>query len=141
MKEVEHVASDGDASIANNLTYLPIKNVNQDYEDDIEMAKMSDMHIEKTSAINKENKKFECGLCSYSAARKDHLKKHREAVHEKIKKYKCGECTYSAAQKFHLRRHKEAVHAKTINYECAICILVNLYNFDAIYILQCMEDP
>ena len=125
IKEIEHAASDEDTSIANNITYLPIeygneiKNVNQDYKPD--MAKMSDLEIDKKQAINKENKRFECEMCSYSGGRKDHLQKHREAVHEKIKKYKCEECTYSGAQKVHLKNHVDAVHAKAINYRCAIC--------------------
>ena len=115
-KDNEHVASNGEVLLTNNVMHAHIgegdtnvkDNVNQDYEYDA--TQKLNLEFEKRPASKKLNKKFECEQCPYSAARKSHMKEHVEAVHERLTNYHCDQCPYSAARKHTLKKHIDRGH-------------------------------
>ena len=119
------VSSDRDVSPASNIRFVPTKNrlvknekVNQNYKPDV--AKKSILEDEKRSANNREKKDFHCERCSYSAARKDTLKRHGVTAHGDDKKFKCERCSFSAARKDSLQRHGVSAHGDGKKFKCGI---------------------
>ena len=58
----------------------------------------------KRKTHSKQGKPFACAICSYRAARKDHLTKHMR-THTNEKPYACTICSYRATQK---SEHKDS---------------------------------
>ena len=121
------VSSDRDVSPASNIRFVPTKKrpvknekVNQNYKPDV--AKKSILEDEKRSANNREKKDFQCERCSYSAARKDTLKRHGVTAHGDDKKFKCERCTFSAARKDSLKRHGVSAHGDGKKFKCGISL-------------------
>ena len=121
IKEIEHVASDENVSLTNNLTHAHIGEGDANAKNNVNAAQKFNLEIEKQPANKKANKKFNCEQCPYSASRKDRMRIHVEAVHQKIMNFRCSQCPYSAAQKAHMKNHVEAVHDKIMNYRCEEC--------------------
>ena len=121
IKEIEHVASDENVSLTNNLTHAHIGEGDANGKNNVNAAQKFNLEIEKQPANKKANKKFNCEQCPYSASRKDRMRIHIEAVHQKIMNFRCSQCPYSAAQKAHMKNHVEAVHDKIMNYRCEEC--------------------
>ena len=126
IKEIEHVASDGEASLTKDLNHAQKrvghdnakKNDNQDYDHTLKLK----LNFQKTPANKKVNKKFKCDQCPYSATQKHHMKAHIEAVHDKIKNHRCEECGYASSRKDILERHWDAVHNKgDKKFKCGRC--------------------
>ena len=122
------VSSDRDVSPASNIRFVPTKNrlvknekVNQNYKPDV--AKKSDLKDEKRPANNRENKDFQCERCSYTAARKDTLKRHvlSHASNRDAKKFECERCSFSAARKDSLKRHGISAHGDDKQFKCGYC--------------------
>ena len=58
-------------------------------------------------------------VCSYTATRRQDLRKHREAVHEG-KRYPCDMCDYQATQPNSLKVHRMAKHTG-VTFPCDQC--------------------
>jgi len=123
------VSSDRDVSPASNIRFVPTKkrpvkneNVNQNYKPDV--AKKSILEDEKRSANNSEKKEFQCERCSYSAARRDTLKRHvlGHASNRDDRKFKCERCSFSAARKDSLKRHGVSAHGDGKKFKCGISL-------------------
>ena len=53
--------------------------------------------------------RFNCDQCTYSADRKDNLKKHIESLHDNVR-FPCDICEYQATRKQNLASHLQKVH-------------------------------
>ena len=114
IKEIEQSQSNGDVTLPNNLTQLPIeegydrKNVNDRHD-----AAIFDLFKPKveTRPTNKKGSKWLiCEQCPYSTGKKYNMRSHVEAIHEKVIKYHCKQCNYGTSRKHRLETHFDAIH-------------------------------
>ena len=77
------------------------------------------LHLKKHKLIHSGEKPFNCNLCDYRTSRYGSLKSH-QLIHLGEKPFKCDLCNYSATQSGHLKTHK-LMHSGEKPYKCDVC--------------------
>ena len=67
----------------------------------------------------KNEKRFNCDKCDFTAPKKDNLKTHIESMHVE-KRYTCDKCDFTAPKKESLKTHNESMHEGN-HYACNKC--------------------
>ena len=95
--------------------------------------------VEGGSSV-RNNKKYRCKLCPYTAARRNQLRDHIAGNHNNIqdnvcqvkihmnvvhnmgeKKFKCEKCPFATVYSYSLKQHIEIVHEQLKNHVCEEC--------------------
>ena len=88
----------------------------------LEKEHLSDSNIKNQNVQEGEQSNIhQCGICSYSCARKSDMTRHIASVHEKIKPHKCPICDYRSYKRYHVKNHVLTVHKGKRPFKCSDC--------------------
>ena len=88
---------------------LPNRDDNRYFCDECDYSATKLVYIKSHKASRHDGIRFECDLCDFSATTKAHLSHHKASIHVGVK-YPCDQCEYAATKGSDLRRHKKSRH-------------------------------